>query len=162
MDPPASRKSTGHGRQEYLPMKDLNPNQIYTVMNPVTPTVESPPSHPLNPQVITLLPPAEDSQPPPLPPKRTPPRRSVSLPSRKPLPMHPLQMEVETLERNLRQKEQDMVRMWMDLVQARKQASRARLQRKKQKWVTVLLICLLVFLSILAMLYLLIKLLTTS
>ncbi|BAX01882.1 putative alternative large T antigen [Miniopterus schreibersii polyomavirus 2] len=161
MDPVRSESDTLRGPPEYLPMKGLDPSQIYIAMNPVTPPHQKrPPPQAKPPPQDTIPTPLildVDSLPPPLPPKtRSPPRRSVSLPSRRP-PPNPLMVEVENLERSLRQKEQDLVTMWMDLVRARKQASRARHQRKKQKWVMGLLIFLLVFLIILAMLYLLIK-----
>lgn len=153
MEPHPSEPATVPGPAEYLPMKDLQTDQIYTAMNPQTPT---PPS--LNPRVIILTPNPEPS-PPPLPPKtRRPPRRSVSLNSPRPPP----QVEVEELKMTLRRKEDDLVRMWMDLVLARKQALRARHQKKKQKILITLLMCLLVCMSLSVMLYFLIRLLVVS
>lgn len=155
MEVPPSEPGMQPGPGEYLPMKDLQPHQIYTVMRPPTPPMTrllQPPPQNLFPQV-TILSPSPDPSAPPLPPKRNPPRRSVSLNTPRP---HP-QIEVEELKLTLRRKEDDMVKIWMDLVLARKLASRARHQKKKQKYLIILLMFLLVCLILLVMLYFLIR-----
>uniref|UniRef100_A0AAU6S574 ALTO protein n=1 Tax=Plecotus auritus polyomavirus TaxID=3140010 RepID=A0AAU6S574_9POLY len=150
MDPHPSEPAMPTGPAEYLPMKDLQESQIYTVMNPVDPRLVKHPN--LNPQV-TILTPTPDPSPPPLPPKRRLPRRSVSLNTPKP---HPL-VEVEELKMSLRKKEDEVLKMWMDLILARKLALRARHQKKRQKYLIALLIFLLVCLTLLVTLYLVIK-----
>uniref|UniRef100_A0AAU6S4Z4 ALTO protein n=1 Tax=Eptesicus serotinus polyomavirus TaxID=3139987 RepID=A0AAU6S4Z4_9POLY len=173
MELPSSERSMQSGlNPTYVAMKDLNQQQIYTQMNP--PQMKSPPKPmqlqktpdhpplPIETQVTILTPsqpperpqPLFHPQPPPLPPKRMPPRRSVSLPSRI---LSQKQEEVDHLKMVLQRKEEDMVKLWMDLITARKIASRAHRQNLKLQCLIVLLICLVILMSLSAMLFFLIK-----
>ncbi|AHZ11647.1 alternative T antigen [New Jersey polyomavirus-2013] len=158
MAAPTSERDMQAGAPQYLPMKSLTREQIYTVMSPPSPP---PLMKKMKPKVqdttlSPLLPP--QPLPPPLPPKKYP-RRSVSLNSPR-VRLHPealLQEEIQRLRESLHQREEEVLKIWMDLILTRKQALRAHHQNKKGKVLIVLLICLLVCLILSVTLYLAIK-----
>lgn len=152
------------GLGEYLPMRPLKPEEIYTQMSPQTP--RKPKTTPRKTQVspplditVTLIqhqnqPPQPQPQPPPLPPKRNAPRRSVSLNFQK---LREKEV-VEEMKTKLQRKEEELLTTWMDLILARKLALQARRQKQKLQILTALLIFLLVCMILSVMLYFLIRL----
>lgn len=171
MEPPSSDNSMQRGAEPtYLAMQQLQDHQIYIQMKPRPPKRKIRPPIPFETQV-TILPPSNPTKnplssppppppptplllpvPPPLPPKKI--RRSVSL---SPRDLLIKEEQVEQLKTQLQRREDDLLKIWMDLITARKAASRAHHQKHKLQCQITLLICLVILMSLSVMLYFLIR-----
>ncbi|AWD33738.1 Alto [Philantomba monticola polyomavirus 1] len=158
-----SERDIENGAPQYLPMKNLNSEEIYTVMSPLSPVKKKMHRNSRKSLDITqhpsLLPfptpPMNPGPPPPLPPKRI--RRSVSLNPTPPPRVQLLEDEVRDLKEKLQKRDEDLLKTWMNLIQARKLALQAHRQKQKRQALTVLMIFLLVCLILSVMLYFLIR-----